>query len=76
MTLKVTIDRDSCMACGVAPTICSDVFILEKKNRVIDKYTVELTESLSVGEVPDELKECVESAVDSCPVNAIKMEQL
>ncbi len=76
MTLRVTVDRDSCIACGVAPTICSEVFVLEEKNRVVDEYTIELTESLSVGEVPDKLKECVESAADSCPVNAIKVEQL
>lgn len=76
MTLRVTVDRDTCIACGVAPTLCSDVFILDGKNRVVDKYSVELTDSVSVGEVPDELKECVENAAMSCPVEAIKVEQI
>ncbi len=74
MTIKVTVDREACIACGVAPTLCSEVFVLEEKNRVVDEYTVELTESLSVGEVPDELRECVENAAASCPVEAIKVE--
>ncbi len=33
MTLRVTVDRESCIACGIAPTLCSEVFVLEGKNR-------------------------------------------
>ena len=50
--------------------------MLEGKNRVVDKYSKELSDNLSVGEVPDELKECVENAAMSCPVEAIKIEEI
>ncbi len=76
MTLRVIVDRETCIACGVAPTLCSEVFVLEGKNRIVDKYSKELSDSLSVGEVPDELKECVENAAMSCPVEAIKIEEI
>ncbi len=69
-------DRVSCIACGVAPTLCSEVFALDGKNRVVDKYSVELSGDLSIGEVPDELRECVENAAMSCPVEAIKVEEM
>lgn len=74
--IRVTIDRDACIGCGVAPATCPEVFILgddNGKNRVVEEYTVKINEHISVGEVPVDLRECVEAAVQSCPVSAIKM---
>lgn len=76
MPMRITVDRSLCIACGVAPTLCSEVFVLEGKNRVVEKYTKEISDEISIGEVPDELRECVENAAMSCPVEAIKVEHI
>ena len=75
--IRVVVDRDKCIACGAAPATCPKVFVLGSdngKNRVVDEYSVELTSSRSVGIVPEELRDCVEKAVEVCPVKAISME--
>ena len=43
------------------------------KNRVVDKYNIETAETISIGETPEELYECVKTAVEICPVAAIKI---
>lgn len=75
MPLRVRVDRNLCIGCGVAPTLCPDVFELEEgKNRIVPKFSKETDESLSIGEVEDSLRECVETAAKSCPVEAISFE--
>ncbi len=76
---KVVVDRSTCLGCGVAPTVCGKVFALgtdNGKNRVVQKYEIETNENVSIGEVPEDLYECVKSAAESCPVNAIKIEEV
>jgi ferredoxin len=76
---KVVVDRSTCIGCGVAPTLCPQVFELGSdngKNRVIDKFSEELSEERSVGIIPEELLECAEEAASSCPVKAIMVEKL
>ncbi len=75
--IRVIVDRDTCIGCGVAPATCPDVFVLgddNGKNRVVDEWVKELNEHVSIGEVPEELKDCVQAAVDACPVSAIRFE--
>ena len=75
--IRVRIDRDKCLGCGAAPSTCPKVFVLGSdngKNRVVDEYSVELTSSVSIGEVPEELLECVKSGAEVCPVKAISYE--
>ncbi len=75
--IKVIVDRDACIACGVAQAVCPDVFVLGEdngKNRVVDRYSSELDEHISIGYVPSNLLDCVKAAIDSCPVNAIRYE--
>ncbi len=77
MGCRIVVDRTACIACGVAPSICPDVFVLGQdtgRNRVVDRYSVETTRETSIGVVPEELCECVKQAVDMCPVGAIKIE--
>ena len=79
MPVKVVVDRSACVTCGFAATLCPDVFVLgddNRKNRVVDSYSVELTDTVSVGVVPDELRKCVEEAAEYCPVDAIKTEEV
>ncbi|MEM0361628.1 MAG: ferredoxin [Sulfolobales archaeon] len=76
---KVTVSRTSCISCGVAPAVCPEVFELGSdngKNKVVDKYSVELTDEISVGVIPKELYECAKHGADSCPVSAIVVEKV
>ncbi|MGC8675868.1 ferredoxin [Fervidicoccus sp.] len=77
--IRVIVDRRTCIACGVAPTVCSEIFQLgldNGKNRVIDKYSMKLTDEISEGEIPEELYECAKRAEESCPVVAIHVERI
>jgi ferredoxin len=76
---RVIVDRVTCIACGAAPVMCPEVFVLGSdngKNRVVDKYNVKTDENISIGEIPEELYECVKNAAEICPVNAIKVEKI
>jgi ferredoxin len=74
MSYEVSVDRNLCIACGVAPTVCPQVFILgddNGKNRLIEKYSEETSNDISLGVIPEGLHDCVRKAADSCPVQAI-----
>ncbi|MEM2214075.1 MAG: ferredoxin [Candidatus Nezhaarchaeales archaeon] len=79
MPYRVIVDREKCMACGAAPTICPEVFVLGDdiyKVRVTDKYSKFFDDKVSIGEIPDALYNCVKEAADSCPASAIKIEEI
>ncbi len=63
---KVTVDRDTCIGDGICASLCPDVFEMDDdgKSKVIKP------------EIGDDLKDCVQEAVDSCPVSCITMEQI
>lgn len=76
---RVIVDRETCIACGAAPAACPEVFEMgfdNGKNRVVDKYSVETSDKISIGIIPEELYECAKAAVDICPVAAIKIEKI
>ncbi len=76
---KVVVDRSACIGCGVAPTLCPQVFELGSdngKNKVIDEFSKELSKERSVGIIPEDLHECAEEAASSCPVKAITVEKI
>lgn len=76
---RVIVDRSLCISCGAAPAICPEVYELgpdNQKNRVVERYSTEISESLSVGEIPEELFECAKRGADVCPVAAIRIERL
>ena len=62
--MKVKIDKEACTGCGTCAAVCDEVFELGADDKA------SLTEKYKSGDVPDDL-ECVESAVDSCAVEAI-----
>ena len=77
--LKITVDRSSCIACGLAPNLCSEVFVRGEgngKNRITDKYSTQTSSETSIGIVPGELYECVKAAVEACPVKLIDIEEI
>ena len=76
---RITVDRNVCIACGVAPNLCPQVFVLGEdngKNKVVDAYSEKISEDTSVGVVSDDLHDCVKQAAEACPVQAIAIEEI
>jgi ferredoxin len=65
MVLKVYVDQDLCISCGLCISICDEVFSWndDDKAQAIDQ------------EIPEELTDDVEEAVESCPTEAIKYQE-
>lgn len=61
--MKVTIDRDSCIGCGLCADICPQVFEMDAEHIA------------TVIAQPDATTEsCANEAAESCPVSAIAVE--
>ncbi len=59
---KVWIDEEACIACGVCSDLCPDIFEEDDESaKVID-------------ENPDDM-DCAQEAADSCPTEAIHIEE-
>lgn len=71
--MKVHIDREGCIGCGVCEALCPAVFELDDntKSSVILQYR---RGEVGDGEVGEDLVSCVETARDSCPVSVISTE--
>lgn len=72
--MKVTIDREGCIECGVCESICPDVFELKdnEKSRIVEKYRV--GGDPATGEVNGDQVSCSKEAEEACPVTVIKTE--
>ncbi len=62
--MRVMVDEETCIGCGLCPETCPDVFELKD-----DKAIVKMEE------VPKDQAECCRQAVDECPVEAIQVEE-
>lgn len=62
--MKAHVDKDTCIGCGVCPSVCPEVFQMDD-----DGKAVEIVES-----VPESTADTAKEAADSCPVNAITVE--
>lgn len=60
--MKVTVNKDKCLACGVCETAAPDVFTLGDES-----YAIVLLD-----EVPANLEDAVKQAMDDCPESAIE----
>jgi ferredoxin len=62
--MKASIDRDGCIACGLCPSICPEVF------RMADDGLAEVY----IDEVPTDVEATAKEAEESCPVSVITVE--
>lgn len=63
--MKAYVDKDQCIGCGVCPTVCEEVFEMSG-----DGVAVVIGD-----EVPKEAEGNAIKAQESCPVDAIKVEE-
>jgi len=62
--MKATINRDTCIGCGLCVDMCPEVFALDDKSIAI----------VNASSVPSESEEMCRDAAGSCPVEAIGIE--
>jgi ferredoxin len=62
--LKAFVDKETCIGCGLCPSICSEVFEMQDDGKA----------GVIGDEVPTGIEETAKEAEESCPVNAISVE--
>lgn len=62
--MKANVDKDTCIGCGMCPSICPDVFDMDDDGKA---HTI-------VDEVPAGKEGEAQDAADSCPVDAISVD--
>ena len=65
INLKVFVDQDLCISCGLCISICDDVFSWNEDDKA---QAIDL-------DIPEEFTEDVEEAVEGCPTEAIKYKE-
>ena len=63
--MKAIVDRDACIGCGLCPDVCPEVFEMDNEDKAVTK----------VNPVPPEFQDKCKEAAESCPSDAIKIEQ-
>jgi ferredoxin len=63
--MKPKVDKDTCIACGLCPSICPECFDMQDDGKA----------GAIVDEVPDDAIDSAREAEESCPVNAIEVEE-
>ncbi|MGB9593389.1 MAG: ferredoxin [Anaerolineae bacterium] len=72
--MKVTINRDECIACGACWSDCDAVFEEnpdDGNSQIVAKFQV--GGNPAEGEIPDDLVDCAKAAADGCPVEIIQV---
>ncbi len=62
--MKVKVDEETCIGCGVCVDTCPEVFELGDDKAIA-----------KVNEVPKDLVESCKEAADNCPVEAIELKE-
>ncbi len=60
--MQVEVDPELCISCGVCIETCPEIFVWGEDDKA------EATSE----DVPEDLEECAQEAVESCPTEAIK----
>ncbi len=59
--MKVSVDKDTCVGCGLCPSICDEVFYMDTDGKANTK----------ISDVSIDYEDDTKDAETSCPVNAI-----
>lgn len=72
--VKVTVNKETCIACGVCWALAPDVFEMDPatgKTKIKSPYISNDSENMSEGNIPDEFTDTAKNAATSCPTGAI-----
>ena len=73
--MKVRIDpREQCLADDICINLCPAVFTRGEDGKVVIVEQYRVGGNIAEGEVPEDQKDCVENAAQSCPVGIIVVE--
>lgn len=72
--MKITVDREGCIECGVCESTCPDIFELKNSEKARIKENLRMNGNPAKGEVGDDLAPCAREASDACPVSVISVE--
>ncbi|MCC6017053.1 MAG: ferredoxin [Desulfurococcaceae archaeon] len=75
--VKVSVNKETCIACGVCWALVPDVFELDPntgKTRIRTPYVTNDNDKVSEGNIPSELVDAVKNAANSCPTGSIIVE--
>lgn len=61
--MKANVDKDTCIGCGLCPSVCPEVFDMEDDGKA----------GVVVDSVPAGAEDSAKEAESSCPVNAISV---
>jgi len=62
--MKAFVDKDTCIGCGLCPSICIEVFQMEEDGKA----------GVIGNKVPNDAEGAAKEAEADCPVNAITIE--
>lgn len=71
MATYTTVDRDTCIACGACGATAPELFDYDEEGVAFAL----LDQNQGNSEIPEELLEDLEDALDGCPTDSIKAEQ-
>ena len=63
--MKAVVDRDACISCGLCESVCPEVFKLDDED----------ISTVIQDPIDSENEDCAKEAEDSCPTNAIHIEE-
>ncbi len=61
--MKAYVDKDTCISCGLCPSLCPEVFEMEDDGKA----------GVITDEVPSSVEDSAKEAEESCPTNAISV---
>ena len=72
--MKARVKKDTCIGCGACTAIASNIFEIGDDG-FAETMAPYISEEEKIKEIPDEAKDDVIDAYESCPVGAIEVEE-
>jgi ferredoxin len=76
MSMKISIERDTCVSCGTCWDTCPELFSQNDNDsfaQIVEKYQSD--GNISEGTPATDMEACAREAVDLCPVQIIHIEE-